>query len=684
MKKERKKIGNIPIDEMKQEVNDFINEVRENEPVLTDSFESVDNPEYSEATIEEERKVISYRKKDGTKVENVGFETPKTKTDELNAKEVNIQGGVATLDELNLTPDGMNEFQQALKDAGFNPVGKTDWSDATHVEIPKPRCAIINLHTDFNLSNLSKSDRPDAQKGVNYDIPVEVEFWDMQGNYFKKWSQLSAQGNSSFNYPKKAFAFKFYNEDPGAQDFNKKNKFLIKFGNWVVQNGYHCKAYYTDPYRGIAVVAYQLYDDMLATRTASKNRAWKKALLPQQINDYSIGTAEDNITELNLRYDTGARNFPDGFPVIAYQTHHVNNELVTEFYGIMSWQLKKDAANYMMDEESDTAIHIDTGDMRETGENGWWQAENPNWGTFEIRVPEKLICMDGSDYDGDFPAELIDSTSPYYNDNNKKHKKSAQVKAKIEAMRTYDDAVDALILGGATKEQVRAAFEEHFDMEETVDYAVHALVTANYDGFFRNRQWTTYDGVKWQVNPYDMDCVFGELPNGAQVTPASYSGTDAGYQMSYRIQASPFRHLYDYYLDDIKARYAQLRDAGVFTTKNIIDKLFAWINAVGYDNYKKEFERWPNCPCNKETVLNDGWALADNPFGGASNTYDANTEYHEGDEVVIAYLRFKATRTIQGVHPTQSVGHKENIYRVEAWLNHRFALLDAWLEYHNN
>lgn len=266
------------------------------------NIETFDDPEERmDLGLDAEKKILHYRDKDGVLHESVGFETPTINTNNLN-----------------LTAEGMNDFQQALINNGFKPGGFGDWSDKSIMNISKPRCAMMNLITDFNISNLSKSDRPDGVQGVNYDIPVQMEFYDNQGNYFKKWILLSAQGQSSFSYPKKAFAFDIFNQDPNAEDFDDGDTFSIKFGDWVPQDSFHCKAYYTDAFHGLGVIAYQLYDDILATRTFDKNRAWKKALLPNTINDYSLGGSEDNIEELDIRYDTGARNFPDGFPIIAY------------------------------------------------------------------------------------------------------------------------------------------------------------------------------------------------------------------------------------------------------------------------------------------------------------------------------------------------------------------------------
>ena len=323
MNKEKRKIGELPIDEMKQEVNDFIEEVRENEPVLTDSFESVESSEYSEATVDEVKKLLSYRKKNGIKVENVGLETPLVSTDEVNAK------------SLKLSPDGMTEFEKALKDSGFRPGGAGDWSEKDSMYIPEPRLAHLNIITDFTLENLTKTS----------DVKCAVEFWDGAGNYFKKYVILNGQGRSSMRFVKKGLGVDFFNEDPNSQDFDEDNVFTMKFGDWVYQDSFHVKSFYTDWPRCTCPVMYKLANEIMQTHGIMADRPYKK----YYVGKYTAGYSE--MTDINQNAETGARCVPDGFPVIVYQNG--------EFWGVNSWQLKKHRDNYQLSKKKATNIHLD-------------------------------------------------------------------------------------------------------------------------------------------------------------------------------------------------------------------------------------------------------------------------------------------------------------------------------------
>ena len=254
------------------EKNKLINGVKINgnnyfeTPIETPStiIQTIDNPEFVKAFVDDTNKLVSYRTKDGIKVENVGFKTNK----------------------LILTPEGMTEFQEDLKAAGFRPGGGGDFSDVitnkgkNPVYIPIPNCASLNIISNVDLTTLSKADRGGTQK-VNYDVKVEVEFFDGQGIYFRKWALIGAQGNSSMDFIKKNIALKIFdteNVENNKGKWGKGDTFGIKFGDWVMQKSFYLKAYYTDYLRGGAMVAYQLADQAYKTRGFYRDRPWKEAL----------------------------------------------------------------------------------------------------------------------------------------------------------------------------------------------------------------------------------------------------------------------------------------------------------------------------------------------------------------------------------------------------------------------
>lgn len=195
--------------------------------------------------------------------------------------------------------------------------------------------AIVNFtNTDGNLPwPTSKTGRPDYQQGINADFEAIIEYSDTNGQYFKKNITFTGQGNSSMSYVKKNCSIKIFDgsiyNDKGK--FGKGDKFGIQFGDWVSQDGFHLKAYMTDCFVGIPPVLYDWFRKISKTRGTYKDTPWKRALIP---DDVSTTTTADFTDDYSLLLDTGARCVPAGFPCLVY--------LNGTFYGIYSWQLKKD------------------------------------------------------------------------------------------------------------------------------------------------------------------------------------------------------------------------------------------------------------------------------------------------------------------------------------------------------
>ena len=468
----------------------------------------------------------------------------------------------ATL-ELAVNLSSEAEKRRALGQAIADIKSPVDWSNAESLAIPEPRCAIVNF---TGLSSMPTS--------KTVDIPAVMEFWDMQGNYFRKPIVCSAQGSSSLGYVKKNVKFDLLNDDG--------SEFDLKIGNWVVQDGFHLKAYYTDFFRGVAVTSYKFWDEVMRYNGLDKDRPYKRAMIDASEIQPS-GTSLNNPDDMTLQLDNGALCHPDGFPCIVY--------LNGTFYGVYSWQIKKQRKNYRMDKGTVEHIHLDGSLYTQYFWNG-----TINWTTFEIRNPNKLYTMDGKKYDGDAPKELIDETSEKYNPDNKDHVRSAKVKKYIQDFVANFGMLKTLYTAyranprDETLAAVKAKYEELFDWENQRDYLIFSDIIKNSDGFGKNWQWTTYDGVRWYVNAYDLDMSYGGHWQGIQITaPLTGHITTS--------TAIPTYYAALLYKSELEARYRELRDAGIISVNNILSKLADWTARIGVGNYELEYERWPNSPC---------------------------------------------------------------------------------------
>lgn len=521
-------------------------------------FEHIEDPEgRTEITTDADDKVLAYRDSEGKKHEH------SMETKNLEVSNLNLQG------------NSVNNIQEALKANGFNAKTPIDWSNNSFIQIPEPYLAKINL-TNINAMPTSKTD----------DFHAWLEFWDMQGNYFKKRVILNAQGNSSLQYVKKNFAADFCNDEWVGDD-----TFSIRIGAWVAQDSFHFKAYYApDVFKGVCPVSYKFMDEIVKTRGIIKDRQWKRCLLP---TEETIGVNPTNLENASIKtlLDDGARGFPDGFPCVVY--------LNDSFYGIFSWQLKKHRDNMHQDKGNASHIHLDGNISYQTitladGNLDWdiINGKTPvgsdnNKDGIEIRNPKSLICIDGSKYDGDNNRkELIDEESPSYDSTNKNHLNSAKVKTSLIKFSTYIPTLKRAENENKSESEIKNMIMQYFETESIIDYIIFSDVVNNRDGFRKNWQWVSYDGNKFGVEVYDTDQILGSSGEGII---SGHLGNTLDLPTGWIIK---------YMSKELESRYKVLRDENIISAKNITNLLSNWCSRIGIENYKKEYNKWENSNVN--------------------------------------------------------------------------------------
>ena len=590
------------------------------------SYKMVENPEFLSVELDADEKVLGGIKIDGTKFENAGIET----------------------NHLELTEQGMSDFQQALKNAGFHPGGAGDFSDyiSNDGEVPlyisEPRCAYINI-SGVDSMPISK----------NVDLHAYMEVYDYNGNYFKKKVILNAQGNSSLANPQKNFAVDMFDSDWDGDAFS------LKIGDWVPQDSFHFKCFYYDPIRGLADVLYKFAERAIKYTNTRPNRL---------AIDEGVASVYTDSGTFNFDYDTGALCHPDGFPAVVY--------LNGEFYGLFAWNLKKHRDNYLMDKKDYETIHIDSDTAN------LWSNDPIDWTLFEIRNPKTLICMDGSKYDGDDPKELIDSTSPNYDSSNKDHKNTAKTKNLINALHTVVSAINST----ETTEAKKLLFEQYFDVDSFIVFFILSQVMDNYDGLWgRNTQWLYYKkSGKWCPSLYDLDCCMGYLANVPWLRNPLQTvlGTDTNL---------PYGLLWNLYRDEVKAVYNDLRSSNVLTTAGFVEMVEDWCSRFGLPNLQRSIKKW-NTPMYRDGKINgDYWVL--DGYNLSSNVpeeerFSDTKQYLEGDLVYFGVtssyiMRYKCKQPCIGEVPAGRYDEEpyyggcfDSPRRIRKWLDSKFQYLD--------
>lgn len=218
---------------------------------------------------------------------------------------------------------------------------QVDYSEAADFDIGEPRFAWVNI---TGLAAL-----PTAKTDVRQ---VWVEVNDGGGNRFRKRALLKAQGSWSLKFPKRNFSCQFC-----EGDWSGTATTGIRIGQWVRQDEFHFKAFYTDFLRGIGEVGYKLFHAMVADRRPY----WERG---------GCGTPSQR-----------ARCLPDGFPCAVY--------LEGKFLGLYAWQLKKSRKNMNMERSNPLHIHLDGNLNNSTLFRGSVQ-----WSQFEVRHPKAADCTE--------------------------------------------------------------------------------------------------------------------------------------------------------------------------------------------------------------------------------------------------------------------------------------------------
>lgn len=663
----------------------------------------VNNPEYVKVLADTDNKVLEGIEPDGTHKFNNKIDLKGTRSETISHKEytqllcdknnkiidsIDSKGtvrhnskhifksgiedatGKIIEDAYNHVLDKSSDLAKVLREKG-DTVSSTDWSDNKSLEIPEPRCAYINITS----SDGTAATWPTTKTA---DKKYWMQFWDMQGNYFKKRIILNAQGNSSMSFIKKNGAIDICNDEWEGDD-----TFKIKFGDWLAFDSFHLKAYYTDFFKGVSIMAYKLADEVELSRDVLTNRPWKRQLLTK----YTFGTDQNNsaqINDLSLQLDNEAKCHPDGFPCIVY--------LDGNFYGIYAFNIKKHRDNYHMDKGTAEHIHLD-GDLYDY--NIWNGVIN--WDKFEIRNPKNLYYKEAHKGTYKYDADIVQAEIAGDDEVNawiaagqlpdgtkisSKIEKCLKTTAKVKNYIIRLSNALATIKAETDTAKQKILFENYFDAPSLVDYEIVQMATGDNDGFGKNWQWITLDGNHWSVCEYDKDMSFGGYFTGAFTQEAPSKGEWAGNSSS-----TPMGLTISLYKDDIVSMWKELTNNKILTADNLISIANDWIERIGTDNFKKEYKKWDESPCCREDLVDTKhWKRSnDIKWSVKYSTYDNTKTYAIGETCYYGFeyvYKFTATSETTGNPPLTGVynnyprdlGYYDSFWRLANYIKQRISV----------
>lgn len=639
-------------------------------------------------------------------------------------------------------------IRDRINESGYTVDNVKDWSGSTDIIIQEPKRVYINITgIDYLPGPASSYNQSDIYKAKNVNMKATLEIYDGQGNYMKKQAILNGQGNTSlwwFRYQKQNFAVDFCDSNWNT---DKAPNFTI--GDWVKQDAFHMKANYTEYFRASNSVGYQIWEDIVADR----QRPWQKEGVDNAdanalghpegfpaivcVNGSFKGvyswTLKKHRKNMGLDKDKAKHVYIDGMLTqndfwekgnVPWKDMEVRNPKVLystasyTHYGYVCTELNDDneAAKAEIAKIGNNYKYITTGKpdylLSESEAKKLFGDPVPHYIQFKSSKGNLKFCVIEKDkqvfykYDSDNSSrnQILYESVNGYDARNEDHVQSQKVNYYIKALGKANGELSNLKNQGKSSSEMRAEIEKRFDVESLIDYLLFSQAVSNFDGFNSNWQWFTYNGKKWYVAPYDLDCIFGNwnITVGHFLYSADWSRyNNRDYTLGGKANRGPFYWIQKYYGNEIKTRYERLRAKQVLSADNFANKMQNYLDRIGSSWFKEEHNRWDGREglggnlFGKSVQANDGWEAYYNWSGAFDDSgnakigfYDSNRTYYAGDRCLInpgseqspnpgSYLVWRATKTVKGVYPVRQMGVTDTVDRIRKWSKKRLELLDT-------
>jgi hypothetical protein len=237
------------------------------------------------------------------------------------------------------------------------------------------------------------------------------------------------------------------------------------------------------------------------------------------------------------------------------------------------------------------------------------------WKELEVRNPKTTICKetDGTFqyYDYDSPSDYAQTgyyerTHEIISENDltqkqatalgfskKEYTRSIAARKTIDAYSYVCPILDTTLTaqnledwGFTTEaEAKKAIFAEHHDLDFNLDFFLVYNDCNQYDSIKYNTLYTMYDGKKLFAHIYDTDISLG--------MNAAYANSFPSVSSSVLSSEHAFTsYLWTYYSTEIKARWKELRDAGIISAEAMEKLVWQMVESVGVEAYEEEARLW--------------------------------------------------------------------------------------------
>ena len=343
------------------------------------------------------------------------------------------------------------------------------------------------------------------------------------------YMSYSVQGNSSRNYSKINFKVKFYADPEGKQKLKLKLR-----PSWAADSKYNIKANWID-----ATQARNIVNARLVTQAASI-------------------TPLENPDQTSDLYKAPHLGQMDGFPIEVYFNG--------DFYGLCSFNLKKDDKSFGMDED------------------------NPKHEVISVEKSYDAFADPKATVDGkDYSVEIHDAASDTLKAN-------------------FTKFVD--FINKSSDEDFKAHLQDYIDVHSVINEMLFGAFSTEYDYYAKSILLATWnDGAYFYMVPYDLDSTWGLDWNGSEI-----NGSDLWFRLTLALEGDKragavgqyangnklLSRVFTLFKPEIKQQGLKLRSS-VWSTANILDEFKRYIDSIPQDIYLKEQQRWSKLPSVKIT-----------------------------------------------------------------------------------
>lgn len=308
-------------------------------------------------------------------------------------------------------------------------------------------------------------------------------------------------------------------------DEEHKTERKIKLGNLQPHETLVFKANWIDATHSRNIVTNNLWEEIVQTRKGFP----KREVDVTYVGAKGVGSI-----------DTGALGHATGYPCVMY----FNNQ----FYGIGTLNIHKKRGNYNL--EKDNKKHIQ---FCPAG-NGVEFVGPINTTLLELRNPKIKGYKEGD--------EITDKT----------------VRASLDRLWAYNSL---------PLDERKAKFDQYYDRVNAADWVILVQFAAAADLLQKNTMYTTYDGNKWFILPFDLDTTYG----------LNFDGNGLGYDTNWNWDSwSILGLIQETILDDVKRRYAELRKSGLLSVDSVYRLNRDIESKFSTELVKLEQSKWPEIP----------------------------------------------------------------------------------------